>query len=235
MRTKLLEEKDWATAWQADYRVQRIGQHIVVVPSWLEYQPDPHDRVLHIDPGMAFGTGLHPSTRLCLIALERTHLAGRSLLDVGTGSGILSILGAQLGASPIVALDTDPIAVKTAGKNLSLNSIQGVTLGVGSIAASGWDLSQGEAANYPSGPFDVIVINILAEVIAMLTPALSEFLAADGRVIAAGIIAEREQIVLDAWRDAGFEIVGRNQEGDWVSLIGAPARPGPTGVPPRPA
>jgi ribosomal protein L11 methyltransferase len=223
MRTKLLEEEDWATAWQADYQVQRIGQRIVVVPSWLEHEPDPEDHVLHIDPGMAFGTGLHPSTRLCLIALERVPLEGKSLLDVGTGSGILSILAAQRGASPIVALDTDTIAVKTAEENLRLNNVHGVSLGVGSISLSGWDLSQGDATDYPPKPFDVIVINILAEVIAMLTPALADFLADNGCIIAAGIIAEREQVVLKAWHDAGIEIVERNQEGDWVSLIGVPA------------
>ena len=111
---KVLEEQDWATAWRQDYTIQHIGQHIVIVPSWLEYAQQASDVVLVIDPGMAFGTGLHPSTRLCLQALEQIPLRRKALLDVGTGSGILAIFSALAGAEPIVALEIDPIAVKVA-------------------------------------------------------------------------------------------------------------------------
>lgn len=219
---RVLEEEDWATAWRKDYTVQHIGQRIVVVPSWLEYAEKPGEQVLSIDPGMAFGTGLHPSTRLCLTALESTSPAGKSLLDVGTGSGILAIYAAKSGAGPIVALEIDPVAVKVAEENLRINAIKDrVALACGSLAASGYDLAQGGVGDLYPGPFDLIAINILAEVIAELTPALVAHLAGGGRVVAAGIIQEREALVKGAWSEAGLEVVQRCQDGDWVSLIGA--------------
>ena len=219
---KLLEDEDWATAWRQDYTIQHIGQHIVIVPSWLQYDAQPGDVVLTIDPGMAFGTGLHPSTRLCLAALERLPLPGRSLLDVGTGSGILSIYGAKAGARPTVALEVDPVACQVAEENLRLNGIAGqVSLGLGSLTPAGYDLAQGDPSQLYPGPFDVMAINILAEVIAGLSPALAAHLADRGRIVAAGIIQERKEIVISAWSDVGLRVVERNQEGDWVSLVGA--------------
>jgi ribosomal protein L11 methyltransferase len=218
---KVLEEADWATAWRQDYTIQHIGRHMVIAPSWLTYQAEAEDVVITIDPGMAFGTGLHPSTRLCLMGLENTALRGRSLLDVGTGSGVLAIYAAKAGAHPVVAVDTDEVAVKVARENAERNGVADqVQLGCGSIASQGYELENGSSALWP-GPFDVIAINILAEIIAQLAPVLAAHLKPEGRVVAAGIIQEREEIVRAAWAEVGLRVVQRVQEGDWVSLIGS--------------
>ena len=222
----VLEEDDWATAWRKDYGIQRIGQHIVVVPSWLEYAARAGETVFSIDPGMAFGTGLHPSTRLCLTALEKIPLAGRSLLDIGTGSGILAIYAAKAQAGPIVALEIDPVAVKVAEENLGINDVVNyVALRCGSLAVDGYELVEGDVGDLYPGPFHIIAINILAEVIAQLSPALAAHLTDDGQIIAAGIIQEREILVTTAWAEAGIEISHRYQDGDWVSLIGTKVKP----------
>jgi ribosomal protein L11 methyltransferase len=217
---KELPEQDWATAWRKDYQIQRIGEQIVIVPSWLEYSPQPDDIVLLIDPGLAFGTGLHPSTRLCLSALEQTDLAGKSVLDLGTGSGILAIYAAKRGAGPVVGIDNDAVSVKVAGDNGRRNGVaERITIGYGSLGLSGYEWVETSADLFP-GPFQVIVVNILAEVIAALTPAIVAHLAPDGIVAAAGIIQEREELVLAAWQRCGLRVLQRRQEGDWVGLIG---------------
>ncbi len=215
-----LAEEDWATSWRHDYHIQRIGEHIVVVPSWLEYEPQPEDVVLLVDPGLAFGTGLHPSTRLCLCAMEAMPLAGRSLLDLGSGSGILALYAAKRGAAPVVGLDVDAMSVRVARENAIRNGVaQQITFALGTLGVEGYDLQPDAAAELPR-TYQVIVVNILAEVIAALTPAIVAHLAADGEVVAAGIIQDREQAVRAAWAAAGLRVVRCAQEGDWISLIG---------------
>ena len=120
LRVRPLEEEDWANAWKQHYTIQRIGQRTVIVPSWLEYEPLPGDLVLRLDPGMAFGTGLHPTTQLCVGFLEQHVQPGSQMLDLGCGSGILAIAAARLGAQ-VLALDTDPIAVAATLKNVERN------------------------------------------------------------------------------------------------------------------
>jgi ribosomal protein L11 methyltransferase len=220
---KELLEQDWATAWRKDYQIQRIGEHIVVVPSWLEYTLQPDDVVLLIDPGLAFGTGLHPSTRLCLGALEQTELAQKSVLDLGTGSGILAMYAAKRGAGPVVGIDNDAVSVKVATENCHRNGVaEQVTIGYGSLGMAGYEWVERDADLFP-GPFQVIVVNILAEVIAELSPAIAVHLREDGVVVAAGIIQEREGLVQSAWEKCGLRVLKRTQEGDWVGLIGAKA------------
>lgn len=123
LQVRVLEEEDWANAWKQFYSVQQIGTHTVIVPSWLTYSPRPGDVVLHLDPGMAFGTGLHPTTRLCLALLEQKSAPGLRTLDLGTGSGILSIAAARQGATPVLALDNDPVAVDVARENVAYNRV----------------------------------------------------------------------------------------------------------------
>src|SRR5690606_26457499 len=128
--------EDWANAWKEHYRVLRVGERIVVVPSWLEYEAAPGDVVLQLDPGMAFGTGLHPTTQLCLRLLERYARPGLRTLDIGTGSGILAIAAAKLGAGPILALDNDPVAVGVAAENTARNGVADlVSAAEGSLGA----------------------------------------------------------------------------------------------------
>lgn len=123
LQTRTLTEQDWANAWKEHYQVQRIGKRIVIVPSWLEYTAQPDDVLLHLDPGMAFGTGLHATTRLCLCFLEQYVQPGIQMLDLGTGSGILAIAAAKLGAAAVLALDNDPIAVSIARDNVARNQV----------------------------------------------------------------------------------------------------------------
>ncbi len=208
-RTRELAEEDWAEAWKKYYTISRLGQHLVIKPSWLEYAPAPGDVVLELDPGMAFGTGLHPTTRLCLIALEERVTQGVRMLDVGTGSGILSIAAAKLGAQ-VLALDTDAIAVETAQKNVSTNQVD---LAVRVLRGS---VEQAEGRNL----FDLVCINILAEVIADLAPALASVLHAGGTVIASGILDYKTDMVVQALAAVGISVLEQKQEADWVALVG---------------
>lgn len=206
---RVLDEKDWAEGWKKSYRPLRIGRRLVVVPSWFDFAPESGDAVIELDPGMAFGTGLHPTTRSCLIAIEQRVMPGREVLDVGAGSGILSIAAARMGARRVLAVEKDPIAVPIARENATRNGVQDtVEVVEGSIDAV-------------VGQFDVLLINILAEVIASLVgQGLLDHLRLGGIMIASGIVDEREPVVWAAVEGAGLRIVDRMQEKDWVTLIG---------------
>lgn len=203
-----IAEADWAEAWKQHLRVLHIGQRVVVRPSWLEYDPREGEVVIVLDPGMAFGTGLHPTTQMCLMALEEHVQPGTSLLDLGTGSGILSIAGAKLGAWRVLALDNDPQAVEVARENVRRNGVEDrVTVMEGSLAQA-------------HGCFDLVVVNILARVIVeMLEQGLAARLTPEGRLILAGLIAEQETEVAEALRRAGLEPIERHQIDDWVGLV----------------
>ncbi len=205
-----LAEEDWAEAWKKGYSVQHVGQRLVIVPSWELYTPEDHEVVIQLDPGMAFGTGLHPSTRLCLQALEAWVRAGDRVLDVGTGSGILAIAAAKLGATSIVGVDLDPVAVEVARENVRLNAV-----------ADRVEIEEGtvETLNLRSRSVDRIIVNILADVIIALTPVLATCLRPAGTLIASGIIQEYAGTVVEAFESAGLRMVERRQEKDWVALI----------------
>ncbi len=239
LQVQQIEEEDWANAWKQYYTIQRIGAHLVIVPSWLEYQPLPDDLVIRLDPGMAFGTGLHPTTQLCLIALEQYVRPGMQALDLGCGSGILALAAARLGAATILALDTDPIAVEATRANAALNDVADrVIVAEGSLgrgAAFGHWLHTGADAvpssadssallpvALPSGAppyFDLVVANIIARVLAAVAPDVAVVLRSGGLLISSGIIADREAEVVAACAAAGLEPVSRRQEGDWVALV----------------
>jgi ribosomal protein L11 methyltransferase len=211
LQTRVLHEEDWANTWKRYYPVQRVGERVVIVPSWLEHTPTPDDVVLHLDPGMAFGTGLHPTTRLCLRLLEREPLTGRSLLDLGCGSGILAIAAAKLGAAPVLALDTDSVAVEVASENVARNGVAAqVQTAAGSLPV-------------PSAPCDVVVANIIADVLIELAPELAATLAPGGRLITSGIIQDREDEVALTLAAAGLHLRERLREGEWVALLHSPA------------
>ncbi len=206
-----LAEEDWAEAWKKHYTILHLGKHLVVKPSWLEYASAPEDIVVELDPGMAFGTGLHPTTRMCLILLEDRVPKDSRVLDVGTGSGILSIAAARLGAGEILALDLDPIAVETAGKNVAANHVEKVVqVRHGSVDSA-------------EGVYDLVCINILAEVIIDLSPALAMILRPGGTVIASGILDYKADDVVEALKAAGINVTEKMQEEDWVALVGVKA------------
>jgi len=197
-----VDDKDWLESWKADFVPIRVGAFLVR-PSWSK--PAEGDAVeLILDPGMAFGTGLHPTTQQCLEAFSTLPLEGRSVLDVGTGSGILAIAAAKRGASPVVAVDTDAIAVDAARENAVRN---GVAIPVG----------QGSAADVP-GRFDVVVANIVSPVLQRTAPNLAARLAAGGTLLVAGISAPAEGATRDAFRHVRLEVMDRTVRDDWVAL-----------------
>jgi len=219
LRVRECKEEDWANAWKAFYGVQRMGKRIVIKPSWLEYTPKEDDVVLDLDPGMAFGTGLHPTTRLCLEALEDyvpkliegDDTEVQNVLDLGTGSGILAIAAAKLGGDhvKVAAYDTDPVAVDATLQNVARNGLaQQIEVGLGSAAATKAD-----------GPYDLIVANILASVIIDLSKSLAGLLAPGGTLISSGIFFERGEGVKAALERAGLALREERKEGDWLCLV----------------
>ncbi len=213
---RVLEPEDWAESWKAYFPPQHIGQHIVIVPTWREYTPQPGEQIIRLDPGMAFGTGLHATTRLCLIAVERLAQPGLSVLDVGTGSGILAIAAAQLGAH-VQALDADPIAVEVAKENVELNGV------AAAVQVAHGTLGKPPSAAIPchtGAGYDLLLVNILAEVIIGMSPAIAAALRAGGRWAASGIIEEKAADVIRAVENAGLIVDEQLAEEHWVALIG---------------
>lgn len=210
LRTTIVHEEDWADAWKAYFPVLRIGRRIVIRPTWRRHRRQPDDVVLALDPGMAFGTGLHPTTRLCLAALEvaddRGAVAGASVLDVGCGSGILAIAAIALGADQALGVDTDPIAVEATVANARRNRMaRRIHAREGSLPVDG-------------GPFDLVLANLIAGVLVPLAPELCEALRLGGTLLASGIFIDRESEVRGAFEAVGLRITDRSDEGDWVAL-----------------
>jgi ribosomal protein L11 methyltransferase len=219
-----LDEEGWAEAWKQQYHRLRIGRRTVIVPAWETYEPGKGEVVIRLEPGMAFGTGLHPTTRLCLEAMETAVLPGSNVLDVGTGSGVLAIAAALLAAGAVVALDADPVAVRVAGENAAANGVAGrVEVRHGSLpGGEAVPLSfalEGSLPLLEVGQFDLVVVNILAPVIVGMAPALVARTRPGGSLIAAGLILDQESSVVDALQRQGFKIAGRSQEEDWVCLL----------------
>ncbi len=204
VETRTLPEENWATSWQKYWHVQRIGEHIVVRPSWEEYAPQPEDLVITLDPKQAFGTGTHATTRLCMRAVERAMRESKAetVYDVGAGTGILAILAAMMGASHVVAVDNDPVAVVAAEENTLINRVT-----VENRVGSAQDLT---------GQADLVVANILAEVIIELAPELWRITRPGGRLVSSGIISRKADDVAQALAAQGFRLLEREVEGDWV-------------------
>jgi len=197
-----IQEEAWLETWKASFKPIRIGAFLVR-PTWSD--ADPGDAiVLSLDPGMAFGTGLHPTTQACLRALSRLDVAGKRVADVGTGSAILAIACAKRGAHEVVAVDVDEVAVREATENVTRNGVA-IELAVGSAADLG-------------GQFDVVLANIVAAVLQRIAPDLAAHLASRGTLVVAGIMETEEEETVAAFEAAGLRPVSRDQEGDWVSL-----------------
>lgn len=210
LRTRLVHEADWAEAWKAYFPVMRIGRRLVIRPTWRRHRRAPGDVVLALDPGMAFGTGLHPTTRLCLAAVEslaeRGVLAGARVLDVGCGSGILAIAAVKLGAESAFGVDTDPIAIEATVANARRNAV------VRRVAAREGSLPSRERT------FDVVLANLIAGLLVPLAPALRDEVRPGGTLLASGIFVDRESDVRGAFEAAGLTVTDRTAEGDWVAL-----------------
>ena len=202
-----VHEQDWAECWKQYYKPFRAGEHLVIKPSWEAWDEQPGDLVIELDPGMAFGTGTHETTNMCMQLLERCLKPGLRVMDVGTGSGILAIAAAKLGAQNVLAIDIDPDAVKVAKENVELNHVtKQVRVVVG-------DLCKSEAM-----PCEVAVANIVADAICMLAGPMTRHLVKGGLLICSGIIREREADVQKAAKEAGYRQVDRIEKGEWVAL-----------------
>ncbi len=221
LETRVVDEEDWAHAWKAHIPVLRVGRRIVIRPTWRRHRARRGDVVIALDPGMAFGTGLHPSTRLCLMVMERWADDGRlgrlgggdadlwpapaRFLDVGCGSGILAIAAGLLGDGEVVALDTDPIAIEATRANAMRNGLDRIRARIGSVPSV-------------DGQFDLVVANLVASILIDLAAALHAELRPEGRLLASGIFVAREPEVEAAFGSVGLEVLGRTVEGEWLAL-----------------
>jgi len=234
LRTRWRREEEWAEAWKRFFGIERVGRRLVVCPTWIDYAPRAEEVVIRLDPGMAFGTGQHPTTRLCLEALEsrlrpgqevpgraptQTRVAGprlgapRWVLDVGTGSGILAIAAALLGATRVIALDIDPVAVGVARENVALNGVEGrVQVVEGSLGAAG-PLPGADAPR-----FDVVLANVSSVGISEMAPALARALAPGGTLIASGIGDASVGVCRGALEKAGLSVLDQAHRDGWCAL-----------------
>ncbi|WP_413380123.1 50S ribosomal protein L11 methyltransferase [Alkalihalobacillus sp. 1P02AB] len=215
-KVKLTEvkEEEWATAWKKYYKPVKVSQHVTIVPTWEEYTPYEGEMIIELDPGMAFGTGTHPTTVLCIQALEKVLKGNESVVDVGTGSGVLSIAAAKLGASQILSMDLDEVAVQSARANIELNQLSNQI-----------EVKQNNLLEGVSGPHDVIVANILAEIIVRFTQDAAAILKPGGRFITSGIIKRKKQEVKGSLLEAGFIIEEVVEMEDWVAIIAKNGEP----------
>jgi len=208
LRTRWLSEEDWAHAWKEFFPVLRVSSRLVVCPTWRSYRPRQGEAVIRLDPGMAFGTGQHPTTLMCLRALEELLRPGMAILDLGTGSAILALAAARLGATSVLALDNDPQAVAVARENVCLNGLEAVV-----------QVEDGSLDEAPTAAFDLAMANISAAVIVELAPVLAEALRPGGVLIAAGFSAESAERVSAALARTGLLVERTPADGDWRAHI----------------
>lgn len=205
-----VKEEDWADSWKQYYKPIKTGKRLVIVPVWEKYDAEPGETIVLMDPGMAFGTGTHETTRLCAGFVEKHTTDGCTVLDVGCGSGILAIAAAKLGAGKCFACDIDPVAVRVAKENTELNSTPNVECAVSDL------LRQTPKID---GGYHVVVANIVADVVMRLAPDVGEFLAPDGVFIVSGIIAERAEEVQSALDKAGYKVDEERYENGWYAAV----------------
>ncbi len=207
---RAVDEQDWAESWKAFFWPQKVGERIVVKPSWRDYDLRPGEIVIEIDPGMAFGTGTHPTTVLCLRLIEKWLQPGASFLDIGTGSGILMAAAAKLGARRLCGGDCDGMAVRIAAENLRRNGVRQDRV----------FLAQGSLASAFRGGFDLVCANILTHVILELLEDVPRLLTPGGLFTSSGIIAENQALVVEKMKTLGFDIAEVLSEEGWVAIAG---------------
>lgn len=202
-----MHEEDWANNWKKYYKPVKVGEKIVIRPIWEEYEKKDDEIVISLDPGMAFGTGEHETTRMCIKALEKYVKSDSTVFDIGCGSGILSIAAAKLGAKMAVGVDLDPVAVESANENLKFNDVDNIKILEGNLI----DVIDGKA--------DIVIANIIAEVICILTEDVSKVINKNGYFITSGIINDRVKMVTDKLEECGFEVIKINNDGEWNCII----------------
>lgn len=202
-------QDDWANNWKKYYKPIRVGKNIVIKPSWENYDKKPNDVIVELDPGMAFGTGTHETTRMCMAQLEKYITPDKNVLDVGCGSGILSITSLLLGANSATGVDLDPVAVDVAIENGERNAFK----------PPKYVIKRGNLVDEINGEFDIAVANIIADIIIILCDDVRKFIKNDGVFICSGIIEDREQDVKDALIKTGYDIIDTIHEGEWVCIV----------------
>lgn len=207
--TKTVQESDWANAWKQYYKPFKIGKNIIIKPTWEGYVPEPNDIVIEIDPGMAFGTGTHESTRMCAELLEEHMKKDFTVFDIGCGSGILSIIASKLGASSVTGVDIDEVAVKASRDNVTISGAQNV------------NILHGNLLDVISNKADIIVANIIADVIMGISGSIPKFLTPGGLFISSGIIRDRADDVKNVLIKSGFRIMETREMGEWVAVAAA--------------
>ncbi|WP_311079075.1 50S ribosomal protein L11 methyltransferase [Paenibacillus polymyxa] len=215
---KTVDEDDWANAWKQYFKPLRVSDRLTIKPTWEEYEPaSEEEKIIELDPGMAFGTGTHPTTSLCLRTLESVIKGGEEVIDVGTGSGILAIGAVKLGAKHVLALDLDPVAVSSARENTRLNGLEErITIKESDL------LSVLNASDPTLGiqlPVKLVVANILAEIILLFIDDVYKALEPGGIYIASGIWKNKEEVVETALKAAGFEIAEISRDEDWLAFV----------------
>lgn len=203
---ELVQEENWANSWKQYYKTMKVGERIIIKPVWEEYEALPGELVVEMDPGMAFGTGSHETTRLCVELLQEYIHGGETVIDVGTGSGILAIAAARLGAGKVLAIDLDPVAVDSARINVEYNKLSQITVKEGNL------LDEAESGA------DVIIANIIADVIIAMAPDLKRLMKPGGIFIGSGIISFREEAVQEALEASGFTVLQIRDDNDWRAI-----------------
>ena len=204
-----MREEDWAESWKQYYKPVSLGR-VTIVPAWEDYSPKDDEIIIRMDPGMAFGTGTHETTRLVIRVMQNEPLAGARVLDMGTGSGILSICASKLGAKSCNAYDIDPVAVKVARENAKDDGCDNITVGVSDLL-SGVDLS--------SGKYDFCLANIVADIILRMLPDLDKYVKREGKTILSGIINSRADEIRAALKQYGYRIIREESENDWLAIL----------------
>lgn len=205
-KEKMFEE-DWANNWKKYYKPTLVGEKIVVKPTWEEYVAKENELVIELDPGMAFGTGTHETTRMCIQALERYVKADTTVFDVGCGTGILAIAAAKFKAKMAIGVDLDPVAVEAAKENVEYNKLENIEVLYGNLV---------EVIN---GKAEIVVANILAEIVCILTDDVKRVLKDGGIFISSGIIHDRVEMVVSKLEESGFEVLEKNKDGEWNCIV----------------
>ncbi len=205
-----VDDEDWSTAWKKYYKPFKLTDRIVIKPTWEEYSADKNDIIVEMDPGMAFGTGTHETTQMCSIFLDKYMKNDSEVLDIGCGTGILSIIASKLGAKKVKAIDIDEVAVKVARENIEING-----------ESSKIEAFQGILSdlNAEDQKFDIIVANIIANVIIDLSSHIPYYLKKNSLFITSGIIKERKQDVMDACSKSGMSCIDTLEMGEWVAMV----------------
>ena len=203
-----VSDADWTDVWKKYYKPFHIGQHLVIKPTWESYTAQEGDKVIEMDPGMAFGSGTHETTAMCVTLLEETIRGGESVIDIGTGSGILAIAAAFSGAGKVLAVDIDPDAVRVARENVANNRVQDLVT-----------VREGDLLKYMDDRCDICVANIISDIIISFAAPLKDHIVPGGLFICSGIVRQRAEEVKEALFSAGYEVLKEVRRGEWAAFL----------------